>query len=136
MSDAALKLRQSIHAALVTDAALVTLLGGPRIYDEAPRAGSGPYVTFDDWQAEDVSTPEKRMIQHEFALALWAGQTSATSRNLAVAARMEQVLHDASLVISGHRLVFLYWKSSTSERDERSKLPRLSLAFKALTETL
>lgn len=134
MSDAALKLRQAVHAALVADASLVTLLGGPRIHDEAPRAATGPYVTFDRWQAQDVSAPEKRMTEHEFDLALWAGQTAATARNLAIAARIEQVLHDAPLVLSGHRLVFLYWQSSTSDRDERSKLPRVSLSFTALTE--
>jgi hypothetical protein len=136
MSDAALKLRGAIHARLVADTELVGLLGGPRVHDEAPRAASGPYVTFDNWQAEDASTPDRRMTRHEFELALWAGQTAATGRNLAIGARIEQLLHDAMLTLPGHVLVFLYWQSSTTNRDERSKLPRLSLAFTALTEAL
>lgn len=136
MSEGALRLRQAVHARLGGDSQLVTLLGGPRIHDEAPRAATGPYVTFDDWQAEDVSTPEKRMVRHEFDLALWAGQTAATARNLAIAARIEQILHDAPLVLAGQRLVFLYWQSSTSAREERSRLPRVTLSFTALTETL
>ena len=115
MSDAALKLRKAVHAALAADGSLVTLLGGPRIH---------------------VSASGKRMTEHEFELALWAGQTAATARNLAIAARIEQVLHDAPLVLTAHRLVFLYWQSSTSDRDERSKLPRVSLSFTALTEAL
>ena len=136
MSDAALKLRQAIHSRLTADAALLALLGGPRIHDEAPRAATGPYVTFDSWQADDVSTPERRMTQHGFGLSIWAAQTSATAKNLAVAARIEGVLHDAAIAVEGHKLVFLYWQSSASSRDERTKLPRLILSFKALTETL
>ncbi len=134
MSDAALVLRKAIFDRLAGDAQLTSLLGGPRIHDEAPRAATGPYVTFDRWQADDASTPERRAVQHDLELALWAGQGAATARNLAIAARVEQLLHDAPLVLTGHRLVLLYWQSSTSNRDERSKLPRLSLAFRALTE--
>jgi Protein of unknown function (DUF3168) len=134
MSDAALKLRQAVHARLTGDAAMVSLLGGPRVHDEAPRAQSGPYVTFDRWSAEDASTPECRMTRHEFDLALFAGESAASARSLAIAARIEALLHDATLTPAGHRVVFLYWRSTLADRDSQTRLPRLTLSFSALTE--
>ena len=38
-------LRAAIHDALIADAALVSVLGGPKIYDEPPRAAAFPYIT-------------------------------------------------------------------------------------------
>src|SRR2546421_9702038 len=38
-------LRAAIHNALVADAPLSALLGGPRVYDEPPKSVAFPYVT-------------------------------------------------------------------------------------------
>ena len=38
-------LRAAIHDALIADAALVNMLGGPKVYDEPPRSAAFPYVT-------------------------------------------------------------------------------------------
>jgi hypothetical protein len=135
MSDAALRLRQAIHARLTSDAELVALLGGPRVHDEAPRAQPGPHVLFESWSAEDASTPDCRMTRHEFDLALYAGDTAASAKGLAIAARIEALLHDALLGLTGHRLVFLYWRSSLVGRDGQTRNPRLLISFSALTET-
>ncbi len=136
MSDAALALRAAVHDRLTGDSELATLLGGQRLYDEPPRAMTGPYLVFARWETEDVSGAETRLTSHGFDLAVWAAQTGTTSKSFAIAARVEQLLHDAALALAGHRLVFLYWESSASHRDERSKLPRVTLAFRALTEAL
>ncbi len=101
MSDAALKLRQAIHAHLAGDGTLGTLLGGPRIHDEAPRGQAGPYLTFETWEAEDASTPECRASRHAITLALWAGPGMASAKTLAIAARVETLLHEAALDPAG-----------------------------------
>jgi hypothetical protein len=135
MSDAVLQLRKAVHARLIGDAALLALLGGPRIHDEAPRGQEGPHVTFERWQADDASVPERRMTRHEIDLALWAGEGAASARNLAVAARIEALLHDAPLTLTGHRLVFMFWSASVAGRDVQTRAPKLTMSFIALTET-
>jgi hypothetical protein len=44
-------LRAAIHDALIADATLTTMLGGPKIYDEPPRAAAFPYVTLGETRA-------------------------------------------------------------------------------------
>ena len=134
MSDAALQLRKAVHARLVNDAALLALLGGPRIHDEAPRGQEGPHVAFERWQADDASVLERRMTRHEADLALWPGEGAASARALAIAARIEALLHDAPLALQGHRLVFLYWRASLADRDPQTRAPKLTMSFTALTE--
>jgi hypothetical protein len=136
MSDAAHALRAAIHAHLTGDPELVACLGGPNLYDEPPRAAAGAYLVFARWEAEDASTPEQRATRHGFDLAVWPGQAAATAKALDIAGHVERLLHDANLAPAGHRLVYLFWESSAAVRDERSKLPRVTLAFRALTEAL
>lgn len=136
MSDAALALREAVHARLTSDAELSGLLGGARLHDEPPRAATGPYLVFARWETDDASAAERRMTSHGFDIAVWGAQGAGTARSLAIGARIEALLHDATLPLAGHALVFLYWDSSATTRDERSKLPRLTLSFRALTEAL
>jgi hypothetical protein len=135
MSDAALQLRKAVYDRLAGDAVLVGLLGGARIHDEAPRGQGGPHVTFERWQADDASVPERRMTRHEAELALWPGEGAASARALAIAARIETLLHDASLMLTGHRLVFLFWSASVAGRDAQTRTPKLTMSFAALTES-
>jgi hypothetical protein len=135
MSDAALQLRRAVHAQLAADAALAAQLGGPRIHDEAPRGEAGPQVVFERWEAEDASVPERRMTRHGFDLAIWTGEGGGSARALAIAARIEALLDDAALNLTGHRLAFLYWQASFAGRDAQSRSPKLTMSFTALTET-
>ena len=59
MSTAAAALRAAIHDALVADGALTALLGGPKVYDEPPKAAAFPYVTLGEARVEDFSTGER-----------------------------------------------------------------------------
>ena len=49
-------LRAAIHDALIADAALTGLLGGPKVYDEPPRNAAFPYVTLGETRIADFST--------------------------------------------------------------------------------
>ena len=48
-------LRAAVHDALVADAALTTMLGGPKIYDEPPRSATFPYITLGETRIADFS---------------------------------------------------------------------------------
>jgi Protein of unknown function (DUF3168) len=134
MSDAILALRKAVHARLVADAALVTLLGGARIHDEPPRSASGVYAIFGDAEALDWSTSSDRGCEQTFRLVVWAAETGSAVRALEAGARIEALLHDASLTLTGHRLINLRSTDSTMAREPKTNLQKLTLVFRAVTE--
>ena len=74
MSTAAVALRAAIYDALVADAALNALLGGPRVYDEVPRAAAFPYVTLGECRILDWSTGTEPGEEHQLTLHAWSRQ--------------------------------------------------------------
>ena len=46
-------LRAAIHDTLIADAALTSMLGGPKIYDEPPRAAAFPYITLGETRIDN-----------------------------------------------------------------------------------
>ena len=52
---ASVALRAAVHDALIADAGLVSVLGGPRVYDEAPRGAVFPYVTLGESRIANFS---------------------------------------------------------------------------------
>lgn len=104
---AILALRRAIHARLTGDRQLAARLDGPRIHDEPPRAASGTYVVCGDVSARDWSSDGARDGEQEIEIVVWGGQTGDTVTALTIAARVGTLLHDASLKLTGHRLVNL-----------------------------
>jgi Protein of unknown function (DUF3168) len=136
MSGAIIALRKAIHALLTADTVLLGLLGGPRVHDEPPRAAKGLYVVFGAVNAEDWSSTGDDAAEQRFDLVIWGANTGGTATALLIGARIEALLHDASLTLTGHRLVSLRWQATSSARDERSNLPRIAVTFRAVTEVL
>jgi hypothetical protein len=136
MSAAIIALRKAVHAALVADTALTGMLGGPRIHDEPPRAAKGLYVVFGSANAEDWSSTGDEAAEQRFDLVVWGANSGGTATALMVAARIEAVLHEANLALTGHRLVSLRWQATASARDERSNLPRVTVTLRAVTELI
>ena len=55
----------AVHDALTANAGLLSVLGGPKIYDEPPRGAAFPYVTLGETRINDVSAggePIKELI--------------------------------------------------------------------------
>lgn len=133
MTDPILALRVAIHARLSGDAALITLLGGAHIYDEAPRALSGLYVTFGEARARDWSTGGDRGHEHDVALVVWS-KPGGGKPALEVAARIAALLDDVSLTPNGHRLVTMRVIAEEARRDDKANLTRVTLRLRAVTE--
>ena len=136
MSDAILALRKAVHALLAADTALTALTGGTRIYDEPPRSTVGVYTVFGDAEALDWSTGSDRGCEQTFRLVVWAAETGSAVRALEAGARIEALLHDAALVLAGHRLINLRANGSTLARDPKTGLQKLTLSFRAVTEMM
>lgn len=128
-----LALRAAVHAALAADALLVTMLGGARIHDAAPRGVSGLYVVFDGAVARDRSAGEQRREGHEFSLTVWS-PPGGPRPALEAAARIRTLLEDADLPLQGHRLVLLRVAREEARRDPASGLPQVRLTLAAITE--
>jgi hypothetical protein len=62
---ASVALRAAIYDALTNNAALVSLLGAPKIYDETPRAVAFPYVTLGEARISDFSTGSEAGEEHQ-----------------------------------------------------------------------
>jgi Protein of unknown function (DUF3168) len=134
MSGSILALRGAILARLSADAELAALMGGSlRLYDEPPRAAEPVYAVFGATAARDWSTGSERGHEHEVAIVAWAKAGSARTA-LLVAERMADLLHEADLSPSGHRLVLLRATALESDRDPTTSLARATLRLKAVTE--
>ena len=130
-----LALREAIFTHLTGDAALVSLMGGARVYDEVPRDLTGVYVVFSDTRLRDWSTGSDRGHEQELTLTIWSTEGGA-KRGLQAAARIEALLHDATLVLDGHRLVNLRLTASETRRDERANRSRVIFRLRAVTEVI
>jgi hypothetical protein len=134
MTSPILALRRAILDAAAADAELIELLGGSlRFYDEPPRGAEPVYALFGDVTAQDWSTDLDRGHEQDAAILLWAERGSARTA-LAAGERLSAVLDDAPLPLEGHRLVNLRVTELASVRDEETRLIRVTLRLRAVTE--
>ena len=132
-SDASWALQQAIFAALAGDATLTGLLGGARIYDEAPQDAAFPYVTLGTSRALDWSTGTESGAEHVVTIHVWS-EGGGKKEALAIMEAVRAVLDDAALTLTGHSLVNLRHVFSEARRDVDGELVHGVLRFRAVTE--
>jgi hypothetical protein len=133
MSDARNALLSAIHSALAADPELGALLGGARIFDSVPRAAPHPFVAFGEVTSEPVDGDPPVVVRHGLQLFVHsraAGQREAS----AIAERVREILDDAALDPSGHRLVALRHRDMQVRPGSDRRSYRARLRFRALTE--
>jgi len=126
-------LRAAIVACLRADATLTSLLGGPQIYEDVPRTAVSPFVTFGDISAKDWSTSTETGVEQVMTLNIWSKQTFMRS-TLNVADRINVLLQDAHLTLTGHNLITLHLTNIDSKYEDAGRWLRTSLRFRAVTE--
>jgi len=131
----ALALRRAIVAHLGADSALVALLAGAKIYDEAPRGVEPPYVLFAELQIRDWSTTESRGAEQLLTLAIVSTQRG-TRDSLDLAQRVIDLLDEAPLILDGHALIDLRFQTLETRREQNGRFARANLRFRATTEYL
>ena len=136
MTSPILALRAAILARAQADAELVALMGGAlRLHDEPPRAAEPVYAVFGEVTAADWSTDLDRGHEQDLALVVWSREGSARS-GLAAAERFAAILDGAELALAGHRLVNVRVTAIAAARDERTRLARVTVRLRAVTEVL
>jgi hypothetical protein len=136
MTGPVLALRAAILVRLAADAELASLMGGAvRLHDEPPRGAEPVYAVFGPADAKDWSSDGSRGHEQDAAIVVYAKPGSALS-GLQAAERIAALLDDASLALSGHRLVALRVAAFASDRDQRASLARATVHLRAVTEVL
>jgi hypothetical protein len=128
-------LRKGLHSVLSADASLSAMLGGARVFDEAPRGVEPPYVTFGDARTRDWSTASDRGAEHFAVVDVWSVQRGEREA-LSIAARVQDLLDDVALVLENHHLVNLRFVQIETRRENQGRFTRASLRFRAVTEAL
>ena len=133
MPSATWSLQQSIFSALTANAALTTLLGGARVYDDVPQGTDFPYLTFGQSTARDWSTGSDDGDEHILTLHVWS-QGRGKKQAHAIMDAVRTALHDQALALAGHRLVNLRHEFSEARRDPDGALVHGITRYRAVTE--
>lgn len=131
--NAALSLQQAMRDALLADAQLASLLGGARVFDEAPRGEKPPFVTFEQTETRDWSTVDAKAHEHFVQLSVTTTERGRAQAQ-AICDRIESVLDNAALTLVEHRLVNLravFWSVARNRNDQTFGA---TLRFRAATE--
>lgn len=126
-------LRAAVHDALIADAALVSMLGGPKIYDEPPRSAAFPYVTLGEARITDFSSGGEPGEEHQLTLHAWSRQGGTRESHL-IAGALLQALDDAALALTDHHLVNLRFSVADIRREADGRTYHALVRFRAVTE--
>lgn len=128
-------LRAAIRTALLADTTLTAMLGGPNVFDEAPRSVNPPYVTFGDALWRDLSTRSDTGAEQFVILNAWSLERGRHEA-LDIATRVLGLIQDQPLVMTGFNLVNLRLVSLETRREHNGRFARASLKLRAYTEAL
>ena len=126
-------LRAAVHDALTADAALVNILGGPKVYDEPPRAAAFPYVTLGEARTADFSTGTEPGEEHQLTLHAWSRQGGHNEAHM-IAGALLQALDDAPLTLADHQLVNFRFSVADVRREADGRTYHALVRFRAVTE--
>lgn len=135
MTDAAFALQKAFHSRLTADAALLAVLGGPRIYDDVPQRAEFPYMTFGQSVERDWSTASENGSEHTITLHVWS-RAHGRREALAILSAARHALLDANVTIEGHRLINLRHEFSDARRDPDGETYHGTARFRAITEEI
>lgn len=127
-------LRKSIRDALVASEPLLARLGGPHVYDEAPRNKAAPYVVFTQGEVRDWSTMTETGAEHLVVLEVWS-QTPGAREALEIAGLVADLLHEAALPMAFARCVHARIASVETLRQNDNRFVRARIRLRALVET-
>lgn len=133
MPSSAVALRAAVRDALVASAPLTSLLGGPRIHDEPPKAAEFPFVTLGEAELRDASTKTETAHEHAMTLHVYSRQGGHREAHSVTAAILETLI-DAPLALAGHRLANLRFATADIRREEDGRTYHARVRLRALTE--
>ena len=109
-------LQRGVYQALAGSSDVATLLGGARIYDDAPQDAAFPFVTLGQSVIRDWSTGTEDGAEHNLTLHVWS-RGGGKKQTLEIIETIKAVLHDQPLLLADHHLVNLRHEFSEARLD-------------------
>jgi hypothetical protein len=135
MTPSSVALQTAVFAALSTSTELSTLLGGPRIYDDAPQATAFPYITFGQSIVREASTSTEPGDEHIFSIHAWS-RSQGRRETQTILDTIRARLHDVALTLTNHRVINIRHEFSDTRRDPDGETIHGICRFRAVTEPL
>lgn len=132
-TSASASLRAAIHEALTSDGALVAALGGPKVYDEPPRAATFPYVTLGETTIATPVSGNNSEQEHQIAIHAWSRQGGHKESHM-IAGAVLQALDDAPLTLTDHSLINFRFAVADVRREADGRTYHALVRFRAVTE--
>lgn len=126
-------LRKAIRARLFADAPFVAMLGGEKVYDEAPRGAEPPYALFAETQARDWSAQLSQGCEQFITISVISAQRGLKEA-IEAGEAVVGLLDEAPLALEGHALIDLRFIAMETRREQQGRLARINLRFRATTE--
>ena len=126
-------LQRGVYQALAGSLDLTTLLGGVRVYDDAPQAAPYPFITLGQSVIRDWSTGTEDGAEHTLTLHVWS-RSGGKKQALEIIEAIRAVLHDQPLVLADHHLVNLRHEFSEARLDPDGDTFHGIVRYRAVTE--
>jgi hypothetical protein len=135
MTAASWALQCSIYQALTNSAELTSLLGGDRIYSEAPPAAQFPFITLGQTVNLDWSTGTEDGTEHSLTMHVWS-QADGAREVHEILEMIRNVLHDQALALEDHYLVNLRHEFMEARLDPDGETMHGIVRYRAVTEPM
>ena len=129
------QIQQAVYAVLAGNAALGSLLGGARVYDDVPQATPYPHISLGQTSSSDWGTGTEDGEEHILTLHVWS-QAGGRSEAQRIMGTVRDVLHTANLSLAGHILISLRQQFSDVRRDGDGITIHGLVRYRAVTEPL
>lgn len=120
-------------AALAGSLDLTTLLGGVRVYDDAPQSAPYPFITLGQSVVRDWSTGTEDGAEHDLTLHVWS-RSGGKKQVQEILEAIKSVLHDRPLALPDHHLVNLRYELSEARLDPDGDTFHGIVRYRAMTE--
>jgi len=135
MTAASWALQRSIYQALAGSAELTSLLGGDRIYSDAPPAAQFPFITLGQTVDLDWSTGTEDGTEHSLTLHVWSRANGSMEVHEIIQV-IRMVLHNQALSLEDHYLVNLRHEFTEARLDPDGETLHGIVRYRAVTEPM
>jgi hypothetical protein len=135
MTAASWALQRSIYQALSDSSELTSLLGGDRIYSDAPQAAPLPYISLGQTVNLDWGTGIEDGTEHSLTLHVWSRADSAAEVHEIIQV-IRTLLHNQPLLLDDRYLVNLRHEFTEARRDPDGETMHGIVRYRAVTELM
>jgi hypothetical protein len=109
------------------------MLGGARIYDDAPQGAAFPFITLGQSVVRDWSTGTEDGAEHDLTLHVWS-RAGGKKQVHEILEAIRAVLHDQPLMLADHHLINLRNEFCEARLDPDGDTFHGIVRYRAVTE--